>query len=461
MLIVASRRQLAGYFANLDPEALSLVNVELGAVEQLRRDECLVEFFQGHPQRGDLPSRIVIPDEEVEDFFAWTSTYAEIVTPLTGFVAVETRSEAMASPVPVQISERRSQALVGAVLMDGLLQSKARRRVPDTIVPACLRTLSAVFYQAHVVGSTQKEINSAVDLWATIRTSLKAAEMPFSTNHVLSFWRVLSSPSEASPGNDDLRTVVARYLENGTRDDPWRSTRWGPLIRVEIDHILASPREDRLRYVDERIKRVLESDMDRDVQAAFGGYLLSLVSNGDFSFWSTASELRDAPSMPLWFAFFSGGSESSNVLFFNQSIGRRLRNLLRFHSDDVDIDARELLISQRLRMRPDAAVDFPLSTHNVLKAKLAPRVCGWFSIRDGQPPDQPPVLESATRQILEARQLAERIMLLLNQVVHATPNSLSKESKLGQAPLALGQTPLAVPPVVPRKQGARRTRKRN
>ncbi len=388
MLLTANRRALASYFATLDPTSLVQGREDLSLqLARLERNEVLLEFRGAFVAQGAIPSRIVIHEDDVDDFFAWASTYIEVLSPLTGFVDVWSREEALDERLPMPLTQRHINALIGATLMDGLLQSKSRMKVPDSILPATLRTLSAVFFQAAIVGSTQRELSDASRMWTTIRGDLQSAEMPFDIRSVISFWGSVM-PSFSRRGalpQGPLSAVIDRFLNDTTRgDNPWKGTQYSKELLLDIDEMLEMPREERIRLADTRLSGLASSNLPQDVKDALGGYLLAVVGDGDFALWPTAIDAGPLLSMPLWFGFFSGGWKSSNVLGFNQAIGRHLPTLLEYRSNDIDIDAREFLISRRLKTRSATSVDFPLSTFNVLKARLAPSVCGWFSVREPQ-----------------------------------------------------------------------------
>jgi hypothetical protein len=427
MLTLADRRELGSFFSGLNRTVLRSISGDVALnAQRLLRDEAILEFGD-RPDKGDLPIRIIVRDEDLQDFFAWTSTFIDTLSPLTGFIAVSSASEATRSRIAPKIGVQARNGLAGAVIMDGLLQSKARTRVPDAVLPASLRTLSAVFYQAIVSGSATAEIADAAGLWTLTRETLGSSEMPFSISDVLAFWASVATVFLNPQDVDDLGRVVQLYLTDEGDYSPWRNGPWEAYFNIDFRRIARAPREDRLRYVDRLLSSVPQS-VDANVRAAFAGYMLAVIADGDFNFWPTSTTFTSLPTTPLWFGLFAGGNRESNLLTANQSVGRRLLNLLRFRADDIDIDARELIISRRVRTKANSAVDFPLATYNVLKARLATDVCGWFSVREPQQAastssrdaDRQRALE--LRATVEARAMAERIVQLLSPIVHGLPN---------------------------------------
>ncbi len=427
MLTIVDRRELGSFFSSLNRSTLLSVPGDIAAnATRLRPNEALLEFGD-RQDKGDLPLRIIVRDDDLQDFFAWTSTFIDTLSPLTGFIVVSSASEASRSRISPSIGVQARNGLIGAVIMDGLLQSKARSRVPEAILPASLRTLSAVFFQAVVSGSATPEIADAAGLWALTRETLGSSEMPFNVSDVLSFWASISTALLNPEDDDDLGRVVRQYLNDQGDYSPWRNSPWEENFNVDFRKIGRASREERIRYVDRLLGSVSPS-MDANVRAAFAGYMLAMIADGDFNFWPTSITFSSLPSAPLWFGLFAGANQESNVLTANQSIGRRLLNLLRFRSDDIDIDARELIISRSVRTKANSPVDFPLATHNVLKARLANDVCGWFSVRDQQSVTPPPSrdvdrrLANDVRAMVEARTMAERIVDLLSPLVHSMAN---------------------------------------
>jgi hypothetical protein len=443
MLRIANRRDLTSYFSGLDPAVLPLAKTTKDeALSRLKPSEVLVEFNDEKGAQGTLPSTIIVHEAELEDFFAWVTTYVESLRPFTSFIRVVSRVDAATQRARPNFSERELGALIGAVLIDGLLQSKARGKVPDSILPATLRTLSAVFFQTIDAGSSRVQIADASGLWINTRAALNAGDMPFSVEHVISFWALVSPAfrSEAFAQNTVL-AALTRYLKLGSKVNPWPKNMFTSALDLERFRELS--REDRLREADEALSALAQSDLDLEVRGAMAGYVLSLVSDGDFSLWPTVIEATRIPTAPLWFGIFAGASDRSDVFEFNQSIGRRIRQMLLHRSDDVDLDARELAISRRLRQ--SSPLDFPLSNVNVLKAALAVDVYGWFSIRDQQSSQsrdsrRPP--EASMRDIQEARFHAERLLTILASM-------LTPQSQRGQLQRELDLRPSTQKPAVP------------
>ncbi|MDQ2680371.1 MAG: hypothetical protein M3Y21_05030 [Candidatus Eremiobacteraeota bacterium] len=391
--------------------------------------------------------------DDIEDFFAWASTYIENLSPLTGFTQVWSDEEVLADRKPPDIQGRKLCAIIGAVLIDGLLQSKARLKVPDAILPATLRTLSMVFMQCILVGSPSNEISGAASSWTVIRDSLNSPEMSFPVQNVVSFWgQVIEAICSGGAQRSDLTVAIERYINSSSRVNPWQGAH-AELLSLKLDDMFQLSREERMRSVDTLLGRIAQSRIGDAEKSAMGGYVLSLVGDGDFALWSTAVSTNTyggMSSLPMWFGFFTAGSEKTNILSFGQSLGRRLLNLAEYRQEDIDIDARELQISRRLRTRATSSIDFPVATFNVLKAKLAPQVCGWFSIRDASPAVQQPSKgvpspepQQATAQfnakrLQDAKAAAERLLLMLTSISMAPPQGESVRGSSGDEQLELG-----------------------
>jgi hypothetical protein len=431
--VLATRDDLVAYFATLDASVLFHRNPKHpGALLSLQPGTAIVEFGESSPEQRALPKRIIIRSDDVEDFFAWSSTYIDGLRPLTAFIEVLSHKQAEEDRLAPNFSFRATQGLLNAVLMEGLLQSKARTRIPDAILPACQRTLSAVFYQALRLGAAPWEISDASRLWLEIRSALGAPELTFQSHHVIEFWGVISAAFTSPHRSTSLLDSVRRSLTAGAREVFWD----GPTtisLPDSLDRFLRAPREERMRFIDDRIKGVSEKRGANISDAALAGYLLSLVADGDFAMWPTAATYEALPTLPLWFAFFTGVHERSNAIVFGQSAIRRIMALLT--GGLVDIDAREFLVSRQARTRTSSAVDFPLGAVNVMSAWLGRDIRGWFSIREGGVLEdrratnvrdltetRPPTPTFAVPpEIIEARALGDRMMKLLNTVVHARP----------------------------------------
>jgi hypothetical protein len=280
-------------------------------------------------------------------------------------------------------------------------------------------------------------------MWTEVRANFTLTDLNYSVSNIIEFWgailRAIATPD--TDDQEDLSATIRRSPVASAHEVFWTGS--APVeVPDALDRFLKAPREERLRFVDGRIARIARGPGSTLQRSAFAGYLLSLVADGDFSLWSTAIGYNDLPTMPLWFAFFTGVHERSNVLVFGQSIGRRIIRSLS-DSDEVDIDAREFLVGRRARSRGAGPVDFPLRSLSVMSARLGVRVRGWFSIREslattadeqrrqGSVSQQTVVRDSievdvsrkpvaVPREVVEARALAERIILLLTPLVHGS-----------------------------------------
>lgn len=430
---VATRRDLVAYFSSLDPDVFPSPSRQSAEAQVLvlKPGNVVVTFDEPRPSRGAIPRYIVLHENDVDDFFAWSSTFVEALRPLTAFVEVVSRVHWLAARKPPALTSRQQQGMIAAVLMEGLLQSKARVRLPETILPLCQRTLSAVFYQTTKRGSTPPEITDAGGLWTAVRSALDAPNLAYDARFVLEFWGLLVVAfAEPTGGDADalVQTIRNSAFDSG-RTVVWTGPSPEPLPS-NLEQFLRAPREERLRAVDDRIRRAARHSVEPLLAGAYSGYLLSLVADGDFSMWSTAAEYREMSTLPMWFALFTGLHPKSNILGFAQSIARRLQRLLLDDAAAVDIDAREFLVGQRARTRPNSIVDFPLGVASVMTARLGVGVRGWFSVREPVQLDRRQQRDVAAEsevgrrimtapEILEVRQLAERILSLLNRTIHS------------------------------------------
>jgi hypothetical protein len=396
------------------------------AIRQLSPGKCLLERMS--PDAA-FEYRVIVLDKEIDDFVAWATTYVENLSPITAFVELVATSEVLLRRAVKPLHDRDLSAFAGVVEVEALMRLGSKNGRNALVLPAALRTLSAVMVQTLIAGYAGTMVADVAASWVRVRSEIAPAESDAILDALLPFWGVIfrAYNDGISGDNQALPRAIQRYM-SGTvkRDAVWDSFSFGDSVRRVFPELSTGSRESRRRFVSEAIASLARSNQDSETKAAVAGWMVSLISGGEIELWALSAELAEAyPSAPLWFGFFAGGLEDKAGLTAFRGTGARMYRAIRTARDGYDIDAREFFV--RRRLPTDEVVDFPTAARNTLVAKLAKEVVGWFPIlrersqRDGVQAEAEGSAPRITGRrapdpyLAEARQLAAKLLALLSQ----------------------------------------------
>lgn len=428
---VANRETLTQYLATLDPVILqpSLVN-------RVGQGEVLLSF-NDEPRKGDLPDRIVVPDADLDDFFAWIGTYVDTLSPISSFVEVLSASEnELDSPSGRRLSDALERILIATVIVDaGISGIRARGRPGTVSLAASMRTMSAAVAQSAFAGAGLAEVPKALAGWTQLYLTLspaRAATTPFEA--MLSFWGdvlpLLGMPQATTDSR--LLRINDVLISGATMSyDAWAeaSTEFSNATRLGI--LMRGPRESRIDVFDRLVKTFATDGRESALDVAFLGFVASMIVDGSLQLWHLVSERATRfPTLPFWYAFYVGAHRESRVLDEQRSLGRRVLSELKSRSA-YDIDAREFMVLRR-NASPSAR-DPHLASPNTLRARLARGVVGYFTVREttadtvarttGSQSTSPVISGMSDPWLSEARFRAQELADFLGSIQGVQPSS--------------------------------------
>lgn len=427
---VANRETLTQYLATLDP-----VLLEPSLVNRVRQGEVLLAFH-GEPRKGNLPDRIVVPDADLDDFFAWVGTYVDTLSPISSFVEVLSASENEQKSHSQRLSDVLERVLVATVLVDaGISGVRARGKLGTISLPASMRTMSAVVGQGVFAGATDEEVAKALAAWTQLYLTLspaRAATTPFEA--MLSFWGDVLPLFGLSQATTDSRLLRMneRLLEGTTTPfDVWADVSEEFSNATQLPILMRGPRESRIDVFDRLVKAFAAESRESPLYVAFLGFVASMIVEGSLQLWQLVFERAASfPALPFWYAFYVGAHRESRVLDEQRSLGRRVLTALK-HGGAYDIDGREFMVLRR-NASPSAR-DPHLATPNTLRARLARGIVGYFTLREaptdaasrtsGPEPTSSVVSVMPDPRLREARFLSEQLAGLIASIEMGRPSA--------------------------------------
>ncbi len=377
---ITSRGDLGEFLVKLDPRK---VNVQSGTIKhiaaRLHRGEYLLDFGVRSPEIGDLPETIIVDESELREFYAWCATFVTSLRPISAFTAVKGSRAASLQPDFLAPSDQVIGGMLGLVLIEGLLQSKVRGRVPDLIIPTCSRTLSAVFLQLAMNGCSFSDIADSATEWFLVRDYLGAPKLSFDSERVSDVWSWIFR-AIGQGQNVDIRTVLHYATVDAESSRFFKNAE--TLFGSANGSLHLRTREDQIRNFDRMVDHIITHGMQTNLGvAAYAGHYLATISNGDFALWPTSLDQVNLETLPLWFAFFCGLHDNSNILSFAKSSTRRILSLI-MKRTVVDVDAQDLLSGSGRSANGGPPFDFPLLNQHELVVRLRGPAIASFTIRD-------------------------------------------------------------------------------
>ncbi|MDP3194336.1 hypothetical protein [Tabrizicola sp.] len=304
---------------------------------------------------------IAVPREGMREFFAFVSTYAANLRPLSAFYHVVS-VESLA--LLLSMEERKTEhlpavdKLIGVSFAEGFVNAGGRlRSLTELSVQGVKATLSACLLSAILKGYRGELLVDVVDRWSLARRIVGQSPTAVPTEDVLAVWGSLAQAIDKSPEIDQGYgdSSIVRSLGVALRGAPFEA--WFPdtiqqTIGVEISiSPLKGAREERVRSLPRILEQLFSEKIDRSVSDFFAGGLLSMVGNGSMGhlgLLETVSKSR--PRAALWFGALSAFHAQSDILSTANCLGQRVlrdlrevRSVFRVPEGDVQVEELDVL----------------------------------------------------------------------------------------------------------------------
>lgn len=270
-------------------------------------DTCVLVWY------GDLnlvPDALVVLDGMLEPFFAWISTYAPHLSPLTGILEVieysnfgtgrSSRRRRGAAPA----EGFRIRGGLGLVLAEAVAGFRGAHPPSSAGLTPYISTYSwlALQHQHSKVRGTSFAIIR--ERWEEARVLLGAASLGYVASDVEEVWVAIA---ESSDGNAELANVVTLLSEPVPLDA--ERAKQIPLPAEHISALLMlqeGPLEKRVQVFTSMLSTIFAGQCSNALAAVILGFALSCISQGSFAHGGmlTPARVPDVRAL-LWYGWFN------------------------------------------------------------------------------------------------------------------------------------------------------------
>ena len=357
---------------------------------ELKRDELVLMWELEQGPKLDLPSLAVIPNGELNDFLAWTSTFAPGFLPFTAFVRV---LEARATKTFWKYTEPAlgEGANYCAGLILGEVISQASQKIdPASLSPlGCASTLSYCMARALGLGLLDECADRIVEKWAQARHLLGQPDRKLRVEAIRDVWLILADVLNGDRftlrnrlGSAASGAIVHGCLELKTASQIALHT-WRDLVGNSKELLVArermqGPREERVTRFEDAVANLAHTPtVNPEVASFLCGYLASLIDPGSLTHARLLSPLLDRfPTALLWYGLCAGFHQKNELLSQFNALGRRVlrdvvnpESLLSRPQSDIAIEELEVFLRGDKPLR-----EFHRGSPKHISIEIAPRI---------------------------------------------------------------------------------------
>ena len=404
-------------------------NVE--ADTEPRQNEVYV-YWPTEKSKGDeLPSVVVVADDALEDFLAWSTTFLSSYRPLSSFLRVlswtifqEVQNESKES-----FFQNRS-VLGGAILGETLANVTGRGLIDSLSLTAFESTYSYAISRAIALGFRASLMPYISKGWQSVRDFGEQRERKLSIENLESVWDILfmlAMPKQLNEwvSRQSNRAIeILQACEEISLKGEISMETLERLLRGRVSpflfaNLMRLPREHRV-VLFERVMKDLMDTPTNDPGINFAvGYLASMLGEGSLEHAQLIFPFQSQfPSAMLWYGVCASLSPASRVLTDYGHLGLRILRMLErkddyYTSPVCDVSLAELEVI--MRGHPKSRI-FRQAHASFLRVELAPCITTVVrSIGVHGSPEQPTLFGEEGRQnSIEADRLRELVLTLKN-----------------------------------------------
>lgn len=388
-LIVLDRRSFLDWIAeDAEPRGLPLASLDNIGTSVSKGKIGLI--WQG-PASGptSVPGPIIlVAEEELQDFLAWTTTYISSYSPFTAFFRILTTADAarfslFEARAPL-LPESLLTAMSGIAIAEAVVQTpQAPRSIANISIQACQATFSYAALRGLASGLHPADLPELSEAWARARQLTADAPLRLDPDSSSMFWMIVSSSLLSDGPNSRNRSgtwtdALEDLIQTARFDKPLKgSFAWNQLESTlpfagSADRQFELPREEQLVVLDRTAQALLRSSVPRPLAEAWVGLLAARLANGSFDYIGVLDSVRDTlPGSLLWFALFACWRSGFDGLVNGRCLGRRVARevfeptaIFASPTCDISLAEYELLGASRsldsIRTRVSSVIDVEL-----------------------------------------------------------------------------------------------------
>ncbi|WP_153769238.1 hypothetical protein [Labrenzia sp. CE80] len=324
-------------------------------------DRKITIVWQDSNTESGRPPIVAVAQNDLQDFFAFVSTYVSTFKPFSAFfnvVPIEALELVIRSGTDQTWRSERFARFVGVAIAETHAQSRSKTRSLDRLsVQGVRATLSATLMRAIFQGYEAKNLAMVAERWEAARRLTSDNALSITPNNILQVWQVIGNAVTANNGSapkrskGQLDSILGAGFEEGAAFDEW----FLPLIESSLGSdkyvkVLKGSREERVKSIPAFFEGILTAKISPDLKDFLVGGLLSMVGNGSMAHLPLTDQVvQDMPRAVLWFGALSALQPQNDSLTASNCLGRRLaRDLMKeynpFSVPDHDVSLEELQV---------------------------------------------------------------------------------------------------------------------
>jgi len=308
---------------------------------------------------GDqLPFFVVVADDDLNDFLAWTLNFIPTFRPITSFLRVISWSVFLLihEESPKSSLDIRS-VLVGAILGETLINTTGRGFVSSLPLTAFESTYSFAMSKALILGFNQKIMPYISNGWHKAREYTDQPARRINSDSLEKIWCIIlrinykTQQVLSLPYNDKVVALEdacnSIRTGNGLSNSQWDILSGGRINDFSIVEMTRSTKEHRIEIFENIIKKLSIHKYDELYTSFLVGYLASMVSSGSLEHAHLITPLqKELPSAMLWYGICAGLSPRNSILTDYNHLGLRIFGILNYNYDLMSSPSCDISLSE-------------------------------------------------------------------------------------------------------------------
>lgn len=395
---VLDREGLASSIGNIGSQKLQQSEArDLSELEIPKRGGVVGHF--GVEPSGPLPEFIIVRDEDLNDTYAWVSSYFNGLTPVSQWCRVWRQSEFGRLDLVTQPHlKARLGSWIGAILGECLVQANYRISLKEIPGSAALATATFAAARGAAVWGDLLEVEDLAKRYDDLHQRYRGHMRTLAGRDLQPLWFVLSDaqrPIKDASLQRAMSHITSLLDEAGFRGleelkDVARRAGQDFKLR-ELEECAQGSQSQRVEALDRLASRLLEGPVS-PVNDALLGFGASLVDPGVAALPELLRRYSAMPMAPLWLGAFAGAWSPTKVLNDNQGLGRLVMKALQASPDLYERPSADIAYDELSRWLGPSGSKRPTvrsMSARTLNIEIIPGVVAPFSLT-GEAQIEPP-----------------------------------------------------------------------
>lgn len=282
-----------------------------------------------------LPDMIVVNDNNIVSFLAWSHTFFPGFRPMTSYIHVATLSEfdAFSSRELHKLDSSFDTVVAGAIISEAITRATNLNDPSSLKLIPCFSTLSYAFAQGILLGATSSELDLLSMSWTEARKISGSTQQSIHSNNLLDIWNILLElfTGDYYRVSSKSNTRILSALNEIKVYGHLSFDLWSSLVNHDSEYydlfynLSDSSREEKMSSFRKAMQLDKSLTQDPLTKSFIIAYLASSVAPGSFSHYKLISQYSDPLNLSIiWYGIITGVNPSNDVLSAFNALGRRL-----------------------------------------------------------------------------------------------------------------------------------------